>query len=208
MAIKTKKISDLVQISVNGSVNQVGACDFDKSDFYVLACKDSVTGKLPVDKMFTAIRELIDYKTSETNKEDEPSTYAMSRSSIEGEETIAAMKKQSSELSANVTSLSQRVDVLDTKIKNNAFSTVSRVDELEERVVVLSEKVENAPSTVSAGCDCAEKIAALEAKVAALEGFVQALQAEGYLTLANIKKAAAEACPICTHTHEEEQSAE
>lgn len=45
-------------------------------------------------------------------------------------------------------------------------------------------------------------------KVAALEGFVQALQADGYLTLANIKKAAADACPICTHTHEEEQPTE
>lgn len=43
-----------------------------------------------------------------------------------------------------------------------------------------------------------ERISALETKVAALEGFVKALQAEGYLTLANIKKAAAEACPIET----------
>ena len=41
-----------------------------------------------------------------------------------------------------------------------------------------------------------DKIAALEAKVAALEGFVQALQEEGYLTLAKIKQAAADACPV------------
>ena len=204
MAIKTKKISDLVEISVSSSVNEVGACDFDKSNFYVLACKDSVTGKLPVDKMFTVIRELIDYKTSELNKEEESSTYAMSRASVESDMIISAMQKESSELAANVTSLSQRIDVLESKVKNNAFSTVSRVDELEERVVVLSEKIDSAPATTSTcGCDCAEKIATLEAKVAALESFVMALQKDGYLTLKEIQRAAADACPLCNHTHEE-----
>lgn len=52
-----------------------------------------------------------------------------------------------------------------------------------------------------------EKIATLETKVVALESFVQALQKDGYLTLKEIQRAAAEACPICNHTHEE-QSAE
>ena len=74
----------------------------------------------------------------------------------------------------------------------------------ESKIAELEAKV----ATPAPSCDCAEKIAALEAKIAALEGFVQALQADGYLTLANIKKAAADACPICTHTHEEEQPTE
>ena len=49
----------------------------------------------------------------------------------------------------------------------------------------------NFPASVST-----TDVSSLEAKVAALEGFVKALQADGYLTLANIKKAAADACPI------------
>lgn len=74
----------------------------------------------------------------------------------------------------------------------------------ESKIAELEAKV----ATPAPSCNCAEKIAELEAKIAALEGFVQALQADGYLTLANIKKAAADACPICTHTHEEEQPTE
>jgi hypothetical protein len=95
-------------------------------------------------------------------------------------------------------------DAVDAKLKSLAFNTTSSISNIQEAIATLAEK----EPTASTGCDCAEKIAALEAKVAALEGFVQALQADGYLTLANIKKAAADACPICTHTHEEEQSAE
>lgn len=56
--------------------------------------------------------------------------------------------------------------------------------------------VSNQPSTVAVECDCEEKIAALSEKIAKLEGFVQALQKNTYLTLAEVKKAAAEACPI------------
>ena len=50
-------------------------------------------------------------------------------------------------------------------------------------------------------------VSSLENKVKALESFVQALQKDGYLTLKEIQRAAADACPICNHTHEE-QSAE
>lgn len=48
-----------------------------------------------------------------------------------------------------------------------------------------------------------EQINVLTERVAALEGFVQALQKDGYLTLKEIQRAAADACPICNHTHEE-----
>jgi uncharacterized phage infection (PIP) family protein YhgE len=56
--------------------------------------------------------------------------------------------------------------------------------------------ISNKPSTVAVECDCEEKITALSDKIAKLEGFVQALQKNSYLTLAEVKKAAAEACPI------------
>lgn len=85
------------------------------------------------------------------------------------------------------------VDVEDVNnIKRDVKSLTNNINDL--KVVVGG--IASSPAPISTGCDCAEKIAALEAKVAALEGFVKALQADGYLTLANIKKAAAEACPV------------
>ena len=84
----------------------------------------------------------------------------------------------------------------------------SDIETIKESISSLSSSIATIASDDSKKCDCEEKIEALEAKVAALECFVKALQEEGYLTLAKIKQAAVEACPICTHTHEEEQSAE
>jgi hypothetical protein len=98
--------------------------------------------------------------------------------------------KQSTEISK----IAERVTNLEVKIEEISKIT-GRVTNLEVKIEEISKKID-------------ESIAKLTEKVAALEGFVQALQAEGYLTLANIKKAAADACPICTHTHEEEQPTE
>ena len=80
-----------------------------------------------------------------------------------------------------------------TKIETQNSEFVTSISKLNKSVSEIETKTQTFE----------EKIAELEAKVAALEGFVQSLQADGYLTLANIKKAAAAACPICTHTHEE-----
>ena len=71
-----------------------------------------------------------------------------------------------------------------------------RVTNLEVKIEELSKKIEEAIASVSTQKQT--DTTALNDKIAALEGFVKALQAEGYLTLANIKKAAAEACPIET----------
>lgn len=99
-------------------------------------------------------------------------------------------------------------NLITDKLKSRDASITSfrtDVEGLKETVGTLS----NQPApTAIVDCDCADKIATLEAKVAALEGFMQALQKDGYLTLKEIQKAAAEACPICNHTHEEEQAAE
>ena len=89
------------------------------------------------------------------------------------------MANDISKVSSDVTSLEDKVKNIETKQKNYAFTTTKKLDA------------------------ALETIAQLNSKVAVLEGFVHALQADGYLTLANIKKAAADACPICTHTHEE-----
>ena len=69
-----------------------------------------------------------------------------------------------------------------------AMASLDVTDGLQSSIDVIVERISKSDSA----------IAALEAKVAALESFVKALQADGYLTLANIKKAAAEACPIET----------
>ena len=91
--------------------------------------------------------------------------------------------------------------VKETVSNVNSVSNANSVSiaNCESKIAELEAKV----ATPAPSCNCAEKIAELESKIAALESFVQALQADGYLTLANIKKAAADACPICTHTHEE-----
>ena len=135
MAIKTKKITDLGKITIDGK--NIKLTD---GDFYIIGCKAGVTGKVATNEIVNSIKLLVDDKSSD----------------------IERIKESISSLSSSIATISSHE----------------------------------------------EKIAALEAKVAALEGFVQALQEEGYLTLAKIKQAAAEACPICTHTHEEEQPTE
>lgn len=78
------------------------------------------------------------------------------------------------------------------KIKSDVLALNNSVNDLSQLINTIA----STPATVASECDCKEKIATLEAKVTALEGFVKALQADGYLTLANIKKAAAEAYPV------------
>jgi outer membrane murein-binding lipoprotein Lpp len=103
----------------------------------------------------------------------------------------------------DISDLSSYVKTLEAKQKGYAFTTTEKIDGVIESVAKLNAKV-----SVLEGYELNAKVAELNERVAALEGFVKALQAEGYLTLANIKKAAADACPICTHTHEEEQPTE
>lgn len=113
------------------------------------------------------------------------------------------MANDISVLSSEVTKLSGDVTTVDARQKSYAFTATGKIDRVIESVAKLNEKV-----SVLEGYELNAKVAELNERVAALEGFVKALQAEGYLTLANIKKAAADACPICTHTHEEEQPTE
>lgn len=75
-----------------------------------------------------------------------------------------------------------KIDIIN--ISNNLNDLISLVQSLESELVKIKEKS------------------------AKYEQFIQTLQKDGYLTLAEIKKAAADACPICTHTHEEETTTE
>ena len=172
MAIKTKKITDLGTINIQGD----GAGSLNDTDFFLIGCKSGITGKVEVSALVNSISQHVNSLVS-------AATEAIAVSSTNDSDEVEKIKNEVKSISNNL---------------NDLFALVNGIS-----------------STPTPSCDCdvkiaalEAKVAALEAKVAALEGFVQALQAEGYLTLANIKKAAAEACPICTHTHEEEQSAE
>ena len=133
---------------------------------------------------------------------------------IKFETIFETIKTEISEIVEGSTSnIKTTVDDLEQKTtssENDINNIKTAVGELEKNVSELITKGQNeaAVNVVTNTCDCAEKIAALEAKVAALEGFVQALQKDGYLTLKEIQRAAADACPICNHTHEEEQPTE
>lgn len=85
-------------------------------------------------------------------------------------------------------------DVKDSigKINEEITSIKNMQTSLIETVTTIS----NQPSTVAAEGDYEEQITALSEKIAKLEGFVMSLQKNTYLTLAEVKKAAAEACPI------------
>ena len=88
-----------------------------------------------------------------------------------------------------LTSVIDDTDVKQTKIdiiniSNNLNDLNSLVQSLESELIKIKEKS------------------------AKYEQFIQTLQKDGYLTLAEIKKAAADACPICNHTHEEEITTE
>ena len=105
---------------------------------------------------------------------------------------------------ANVTGKISFKTIKDALAMGDTTGTV--IANLVNEVENVKQNVSNialTPAPISNPCNCAEKIAALEAKIAALESFVQALQKDGYLTLKEIQKAAADACPICNHTHEE-----
>lgn len=157
MAIKTKKISDLGQITVESS--EV----LNKADFYLLGCKGGVTGKVATSDIVKAIR--------------------------------ADANEGISSLTRGLTN-SNDFDKLAERVTNNS----TKID-------VLTKKLDNFISTLNEDSD-SSKLDDIIIDVEKLKQFVQALQKDGYLTLAEIKKAAADACPICNHTHEEETTTE
>lgn len=153
MAIKTKKIQDLGDISLTKDGLEV-------SDVYLVASQAGITGKI-------SSKELV--KINETS-------------------AISICEKMVSELKAEM-KIANDTKSIQEKIANNNIEITS----LKNSVKSLSDKVD---SKSVATCDCESKIEALEAKVAVFESFLKALQADGYLTLANIKRAAAEFCPL------------
>ena len=174
MAIKTKKISELNDILQSDST----LTDFDCANFYLLGCKGITTGRVSTEKIVDVMEAVVDKKLEPINETLGSLASTPSTASLE-DDVLGSMGDKIRNCQITVESSSEKIAALDSKFKNYAFSTTSNFSSVEQTIAKLTERV------------------------AALESFVQALQADGYLTLANIKKAAAEACPICTHTHEE-----
>lgn len=96
-----------------------------------------------------------------------------------------------------------------TKCELTATSAKKASDELTSKYTTMgythAQKYEDYDSKIA---ELETRCTALEGEVDKLISFVSALQGEGYLTLANIKKLAAEHCPICNPSHELEQPTE
>lgn len=119
----------------------------------------------------------------------------------------------------SASSIKDFVSYDDTKIKQELSTVHSDIEHVKECLIKiqnvqhdinniktsisqLQEKIESI-SIPESSCD----LTGIEQKVSAIEGFLMALQKDGYLTLKEIQRAATEACPI-KNTHEEEQPTE
>ena len=158
MAIKTKKIAELSEITSDGS--------------FLLGQNGNVTGKISYSSIMNEVEEKIATAIANIPTDDEDKT--------ENVDTVT----------------NDRFISLSNKVENNTtqISTVAKTQATLESVVVSSSEK---------SLLLEQKVQELSGKVAALEGFVKALQEEGYLTLAKIKQAAADNCPICNHEHAE-----
>ena len=121
---------------------------------------------------------------------------------------VAAVKKSSDEFVTKYTNM------VYTQTQKNKYyeDEISRLDSFRKEVDVVTTELETtlkeANDRIAALESCSVQALqdnSLEEKVKALESFVHALQKDGYLTLAEIKKAAAEFCPCGEETHNGEQ---
>ena len=133
------------------------------------------TGKLSSKTLFESVQKVAEDECLKLKEELQKPT--------ENPTSVAtASIADNSEISAlktTVDALTKSLNDLSVKYKNFTFNQSDKNSSYIEQINILNEKV------------------------AALEGFVQALQKDGYLTLKEIQRAAANACPICNHTHEE-----
>lgn len=174
MAIKTKKISDLVELT---RISE---------NTYFLGINGESTGKVCYSKILDDVNNIVNNKV-------EGAALAMA----------AAMPAPLSldeevQTSEEVKELGKRVDDLQSQLSD----TISAYKSLQKK---YNSYVKSNAETI---LTLQNTIGELSLTVENLVSFVQSLQKDGYLTLAEIRKAAADACPICNHTHEEETTTE
>ena len=173
MAIKTKKISELDTLTIG-----TGDTSMENGGILFLCTKTSgATGKLSSKTLFETVHKVAEDECLKLKEELQKPNENPNPTSV-----ATASIADNSEISAlktAVDALTKSLNDLSVKYKNFTFNQSDKNSSYIEQINVLNEKV------------------------ASLEGFVQALQKDGYLTLKEIQRAAANACPICTHTHEE-----
>ena len=151
----------------------------------ILGSKNGTTGKIGYEDVISVVTGLI---KSELEKFQPTETSAVAVAMNDVEDTtsqdIASLQECVDTLRSQMSSLSKSYKELEKNYKDHLLSAASTNLELTEQIRLLTLDVEK------------------------LKSFVQALQKDGYLTLAEIRKAAADACPICNHTHEEETTTE
>lgn len=103
---------------------------------------------------------------------------------------------------ANVEATSR--DTIQSYANTRQSTDLSKVEErITNLEINLKKERENVEKLKNLNKELSNSLTQMSEKVTAIESFLQALQKDGYLTLAEIRKAAAEACPICNHTHDE-----
>ena len=204
MAIKTKKISELDTLKdINGTYAVVGV-------------GDGTTGKITLEQ----IKKFVDaHKTPTTEQVSEVSKQDLEVVSSEVKKVadeVAAVKKSSEQFVTKYTNMVYTQTQKNKFYEDEINSLVTRITALESfvqsfetRITELEKTLKEANDRIATLESCSVQVLqednSLEDKVKALESFVHALQKDGYLTLAEIKKAAAEFCPCGEETHNGEQ---
>lgn len=175
MAIKTKKISDLAELT---SINE---------NTYFLGINGDSTGKVSYGKILDDVNYIVDNKV-----EGAASTFALNQPAMISE------VNDEPENNEVIKELTSRIDFLQSELSD----TITAHKSLQKKYNSYTK------STADTILILQNTIGEMQTTVENLVSFVQNLQKDGYLTLKEIQRAAAEACPICNHTHEEEQPTE
>lgn len=147
----------------------------------LLGTQGGMTGQIKFEDLMEKVDERIDTKIA--SQPSTISTAAVEEVSVSNED-VENLKSRVETLKGEISDVSSAYKTLNKKYNSYVKSTSETILTLQNTIGELSATVEG------------------------LVSFVQALQKDGYLTLAEIRKAAADACPICNHTHEEETTTE
>lgn len=142
---------------------------------FVVGMKDSVTGKIAYDDIMKDVDAHIESAVNTglaTAMASIPATTAVDEVEQVSSEEIAVLQHEVSSTKAELAEALKTVKEVKEKYEKFAVSSNAYIVELQQKVTDLTVSNEK------------------------LIQFIKALQADGYLTLANIKKAAAEAFPI------------
>lgn len=179
MAIKTKKISELASLDLGGTAVEV----ITSGGVNLLGTTTGgVTGKLSTKTLYDAIKSEVLEACRQEISANENARNTPALMSLRSED-LTSVNESIATLTSKLQTTNKALNDLSLKYKNYTFNTAKRINSISE---TLEESVE---------------------KLAKLEQFIKDLQKDGYLTLAEIKKAASVCFPVST-TETTEESAE